>query len=279
MKIDSHHHFWKYSAAEYPWIDDSMQVLRADFTGEALKPAIQAAQVDAVVSVQAQQTMDETLWLLQQAQQYPFVAGVVGWVPLQSKQIDQHLEQMHRHDLLKGVRHVVQDEADDQFILGESFNHGVSRLSGYGLVYDILIFARHLPQTVRFVDRHPEQVFVLDHIAKPTIKRAEFDRSWAQGIQQLAQREHVACKFSGVVTEVRDDQWDIHTLRPYWDTAIEAFGSQRLMFGSDWPVCLLKTNYQQWFEVVSELASELSPAEQENFWANNAARIYSLRLS
>ena len=176
----------------------------------------------------------------------------------------------------KAVRHVVQGEPDDDFILGADFNRGVGHLREYGIVYDILIFAKHLPNTIRFVDQHPDQVFVLDHIAKPTIRAARFDDAWATHIRELAKRENVFCKFSGVVTEVRDPTWTLDTIRPYWDVALEAFGSKRLMYGSDWPVCLVMSEYDRWVAAVAELAASLTPDEQADFWGDNARRAYSL---
>lgn len=204
------------------------------------------------------------------------MAGVVGWVPLVSDRVDEHLEPLHQHELLRGVRHVVHDEPDDRFLLREDFNRGVARLLGYGLTYDILIFAKHLSATIEFVDRHPHQTFIVDHIAKPTIKRTAFDQQWAEGIKQLAKRDNVWCKFSGVVTEVRDESWSIEMIQPYWETALEAFTANRLMFGSDWPVCLLRSSYERWCGVVEELAGKLSQEEQLKFWSSNAIEAYGL---
>jgi len=180
------------------------------------------------------------------------------------------------HPKLVGVRHVVHDEPDDDFILRENFNAGIRQLSKYGLVYDILIFARHLPQTLTFVDRHPGQPFVVDHIAKPVIRGSAFDASWDRQLRDLARRENVSCKLSGMVTEVRDAEWNADLLRPYYETVLEAFGPRRVMFGSDWPVCLLRASYAAWVAAVTELASALSAHEQAAFWGGNAARIYHL---
>ncbi len=277
MKVDSHHHFWNYSAEEYGWIGEHMSVLRRDFQPADLLAEIQAAGVDAVVSVQARQTIEETEWLVQTAMSHDWIRGVVGWVPLADKSAQAEIERLSHFEKLKAVRHVVQDEPDDAFILGNSFNQGVGLLESYGLVYDILVFAKHLANTIQFVDQHPQQPFVLDHIAKPTIWANKFDDGWAQNLRELAKRENVTCKFSGVVTEVRDDRWSVDTLRPYWDVAWEAFGAERLMYGSDWPVCLLKSEYGRWVQAVQQLSADLSRAEQENFWGANAARAYNLK--
>lgn len=276
MRVDSHHHFWDYSVEQYGWITDQMSVLKRDFGPADLQPLIQAGRIDAVVSVQARQSIVETEWLLALSRDTDFIKGVVGWVPLAEANVESIIEEWSHFDKLKAVRHVVQSEPDDDFILGSDFNRGIRHLKNYGLVYDILIFAKHLPNTIKFVDQHPEQAFVLDHIAKPTIRADQFDAEWKRNLMELAKRPNVDCKFSGVVTEVRDSSWNVDTIRPYWDVAMEAFGSQRLMYGSDWPVCLLKAEYADWISAVNELASQLTDREQEDFWGANAARAYSL---
>ncbi len=276
MLIDSHHHLWKYSADQYGWISDEMSVLRADFLGPQLNEIASVAGVDGFVSVQARQTVEETTALLEIASAEPLIRGVVGWVPLADEGVAETLDQFADATLLKGVRHVVQDEPDDRFLDGEAFNRGVRLLKDRGLVYDVLIFARQLPASIDFVDRHPDQPMILDHIAKPAIRSAEFDREWENHFRQLALRPNVTCKFSGVVTEVRDEDWSIDTIRRYWDVALEAFTPKRLMFGSDWPVCLLRCSHLRWLETVRELAGELSPQEQADFFAGNAIRDYHL---
>lgn len=279
MRIDSHHHFWDYSAAAYPWISAEMAPLRRDFAAADLQQELALAGIEAVVSVQARQTLEETEWLLGLAQEHDFIHGVVGWLPLADAQVLLEIERLAANPWLKSVRHVVQDEPDNEFILGKQFNHGVSLLRGFDLAYDILIFARHLPHTIRFVDQHPEQRFVLDHIAKPTIAAASFDQQWQRNIRELAKREHVVCKFSGLVTEVRDPEWSVDLLQPYWDTVLEAFSPRRLMFGSDWPVCLLRSQYASWVAAVQRLSSELTPDEQADFSQRTAIRTYQLQNS
>ncbi len=275
MKIDSHHHFWEYDSESYAWIGDGMDVLKRNFLPDDLLQEVPRAGIDGVISVQATQTVDETRWLLGMAEQHEFIKGVVGWAPLASPDLGEVLASLES-PLLKGIRHVVQAEPDDDFILGKEFNRGVALLDGVGLIYDILIFAKHLPQAIQFVDLHPEQTFVLDHIAKPTIAADAFDAEWAERIKELGERPHVYCKFSGVVTEVRDTEWSIDLIRPYWDVALEAFGPSRLLFGSDWPVCLLRSVYGEWVSAVSDLASELSADEQADFFGRNAALVYGL---
>lgn len=276
MLIDSHHHLWKYSAEEYGWINDQMSTLRRDFLGPELRQIAAESGVDGFVSVQARQVVEETQALLDIASGEPLIRGVVGWVPLADPDVATVLDRFADAALLKGVRHVVQDEPDDRFILGADFNRGIDQLKGRGLVYDVLIFARQLPASIEFVDHHRDLPMVLDHIAKPTITGGKFDQQWERDLRELAKRDNITCKFSGVVTEVRDDSWSIDTIRRYWEVALEAFTPQRLMFGSDWPVCLLKTGHAQWVKTVRQLASELSDQEQADFFANNAIRAYHL---
>ena len=276
MLIDSHHHLWKYSAEQYGWISDQMSVLRHDFLGEQLRDVAAKSGVDGFVSVQARQTVEETDALLAIAEQEPLIKGVVGWVPLADDNVAEVLDQYAGNSMLKGVRHVVQDEPDDRFIMGQAFNRGVALLKDRNLVYDVLIFAKQLPASIEFVDKHSQLPMVLDHIAKPTIRESEFDSFWESNFREIAKRENLTCKFSGVVTEVRDEKWSIETIQKYWDVALEAFTPKRLMFGSDWPVCLLKSEHTRWTETVKQLASELSADEQADLFSNTATRAYGL---
>lgn len=276
MLIDSHHHLWKYSADQYGWIDDQMSVLKHDFLAKELQQVATKVGVDGFVSVQARQTLEETQALLKMANGDPLMRGVVGWVPLADPQLPDVLDRLASEALLKGVRHVVQDEPDDEFILGADFNRGVAQLLDRNLVYDVLIFARQLPASIQFVDKHPQISMVLDHIAKPTILAASYDREWETNFREIAKRENLTCKFSGVVTEIRDDSWTIETIRPYWEVALEAFTPKRLMFGSDWPVCLLQSSHHDWHNLVRELASELTEDEKADLFANTATRVYNL---
>jgi L-fuconolactonase len=278
MKIDAHHHFWRYDAEEFAWIDDSLSLLRRDFLPEDLEREIRPAGIDGVVSVQARQTLDETNWLLQLAVEYEFIKGVVGWLPLADTKIREHLAELACHDKLKAVRHVIQAEAEDEFILRKDFNRGVAILKEFELAYDILIYERHLPYAIEFVDRHPEQVFVLDHIAKPRIKGGLI-KNWATHLGRLAQRPNVYCKISGMVTEADFKTWTVEQLKPYWDIVLTAFGLDRIMFGSDWPVCTVASGYAQWYETVSLLAEQLSPTEQGNLFGSTACKVYRLEDS
>ncbi len=275
MRIDAHHHFWKYNSQEYAWINDSMSVLRRDYLPQDLRSAAETTGITGVISVQARQSVEETEWLLQFAHEYDLVRGVVGWAPLHNADVGAKLEEWTHHGWLKSVRHVVQEEPAG-FLDDARFNEGVAALARYDLAYDLLIYGRQLEESIRFVDRHPKIRIILDHIAKPTIAAGKFDDFWKSQLNELAKRPNVACKFSGVLTEVRDTTWDIEVIRDYWNAAYEAFGSERLMFGSDWPVCLLRCRYDQWVQTCEQLVSALSESEQESFWSRNAIHWYQL---
>jgi L-fuconolactonase len=275
IRIDAHHHFWTYSREEYGWIDESMAVIRRDFLPEHLEPEIRACGIDGVVSVQARQTLEETRRLLALASQRDFIRGVVGWVPLIAPEIRDIISSLTGQGRLKAVRHVLQAEPDDEFMLRDDFNRGIDWLGEFGLVYDILIFERHLPQAIQFVDRHPKQTFVLDHIAKPRI-RDHLISPWRENLRALAERPNVYCKISGMVTEADYNAWTKEDLAPYFDTVLHTFGPDRLMFGSDWPVCLLGMTYRGWFNLVLEQIASLSDAEQNAILGGTAIRAYRL---
>ncbi|WP_260703788.1 amidohydrolase family protein [Edaphobacter flagellatus] len=274
--VDAHHHLWRYTAAEYGWIDDSMRILQRDFLADDLVAEMKAADIDGAVAVQARQTVDETRWLLEQAANCDAICGVVGWAPLAEKNLVAVLDAFADKPKLRGLRHIVQGEPDENFILRPDFNDGVKRLRQYGLVYDVLIYERQLPQAIEFVDRHPEQAFVLDHIAKPRIREGIVE-PWAERMREMGRREHVWCKVSGLVTEADWSAWTLHSLRPYLDVVVEAFGPQRLMAGSDWPVCLVASGYKRWFDVLKEYFAEYSVAEREAIFGGTAKSVYGLR--
>jgi L-fuconolactonase len=278
MTIDAHHHFWTYSRDEYAWIDDAMSAIRRDFLPADLAREIKLAAVDAVISVQARQTLEETRWLLGLARSSPFIAGVVGWVPLVSLAVGDHLDALLAGgggEKLRGVRHVLQAETDDDFALRDAFTAGLRQLAPRKLAYDILIVERQLPSAIALVDRHPDLVFVLDHLAKPRIRDNEMS-PWRKNLCELAKRPNVYCKLSGMVTEADSTTWTPHQLRPYADVALDAFGPRRIMFGSDWPVCLVACEYARWTNLVGEFIAELSPAEQADIMGNTARRAYRL---
>jgi L-fuconolactonase len=274
MRIDAHHHLWHYTPEEFDWIDDRMRALRRDFLADDLCGEIDAADVRATVAVQARQTIEETHWLLDTAAANSFIQGVVGWAPIAADNFSTILDQLCQNPLLKGLRHVVQGEADG-FLDEKNFNRGIDSLTDAGLVYDLLIYARQLEEAIRFVDRHPKQSFVLDHIAKPEIAANQFE-PWNRAIRELAQRDNVVCKLSGMVTEANWAEWTPKTLRPYFDTVLDAFEPSRLMFGSDWPVLIVASSYQRWQQTVFEWIAPLTPTERAEIEGNVAARIYRL---
>lgn len=251
-----------------------MARIRRDFLPADLEQNLRPAGLSGCVAVQARQTLEETAWLLELAQRAPFIRGVVGWVPLAEAGVAKHLERFRADSRFKGVRHVVQGEPDG-FLDGAAFNAGIQEVTRAGLTYDVLIFARQLPEAIRFIDRHPRQVFILDHIAKPKVV-ATVDPEWRRLMREFARRENTFCKFSGVVTEVPGWSWTPELLRPYFDVALEAFGPKRLMFGSDWPVCLVATEYARWVEFVRSCAASLSADEQSWIFGQSARAAYAL---
>jgi L-fuconolactonase len=274
-KIDAHQHFWKFSEADYGWITADMPALRGDFLPADLEAERKRCGIAGSVAVQARQSMEETRLLLELARDSDAVRGVVGWAPIAAMDFPAQLERLREEKKLKGLRHVIQDEADNDFILREDFNRGIALLAGCGLVYDILIFPRHLVAATKFVDAHQEQTFVLDHMAKPLIKEGLME-PWRTQILELGKRENVYCKISGIVTEANWSSWRTEDLQPYFDVVLEAFGPQRLMVGSDWPVCLLATSYQRWFETVGTFLKPLSERERELILGGVATDVYRL---
>lgn len=252
-----------------------MAIIRRDFLPSDLLVNLRAAGINGTIAVQARQTVEETEWLLQLSDTHESIRGVVGWVPLSEPNLNAVLEQVCEHQRLKGVRHVIHDEPDDEFILGANFNKGIQQLQSFGLIYEVLIFERHLPQTIQFIDRHPAQIFVVDHIAKPKIRTKEFS-PWRECIVELARRDNVYCKISGMVTEASWTEWKLDDLKPYFDTVLAAFGARRLMFGSDWPVLLVASSYTLWADSVRSFISHLSPAEQDRIMGGTAIEVYKL---
>lgn len=273
--VDSHHHLWRYSPEEYAWITDSMPALRRDFLLPDLRAALTSAGVAAAISVQARETLEETAWLLTLARSEPLIAGVVGWAPLAEPGVAGVLDELARDRKLKGVRHVLQDDRASLLMEDTRFNAGVALLARYQLAYDILIFERHLNLAIGFADRHPNQVFVLDHIAKPRIAAGVME-PWRSLVRELARRPNIYCKLSGLVTEADWSGWRPAGLEPYLDVVLEAFGPRRLMFGSDWPVMLVASTYQQWHGTLDQAFARLSEDEREWIWSATARQAYRL---
>ena len=252
-----------------------MKAIQRDFLPVDLRREISATGIDGTVAVQARQSLDETRWLLELAATNDFIKGVVGWLPLSSPQARRDMEGLAANLKLKGVRNVLQGEADELWLRNAQFNAGMDALTEFGLVYELLVFERQLQAAITFVDQHPSQIFVLDHLGKPRVKEGQLE-PWKRHICELAKRENVCCKISGLVTEADWSAWREAQLRPYVETVLEAFGSSRVMFGSDWPVCRLACNYSRWGETVERLTDFLSVVERARLWGGNASRVYRL---
>lgn len=275
MHIDAHQHFWIYKPEEYDWIDQSMARLRRDFLPGDLGPERQKAGFQGSIAVQARQSLEETRWLLELADGDPSIMGVVGWVDLRSSEVHSQLATFARNSKLVGVRHIVQSEPDDHFLLREEFLRGIGMLEEFNLTYDILIYPKHLPVAAQLVERFPKQRFVLDHLAKPHIKAGEIE-PWATGIRRLAEFPNVYCKLSGLVTEADWQSWKPEQIAPYLDVAFDAFGPERLMIGSDWPVCLVAASYEAAAGVVKKYLLQFSADIRDKVLGENAGHFWKL---
>jgi len=272
--IDAHHHLWNYAASEYGWIDDRMAALRRNFLPSDLLAELTSARIDGAVTVQARQTLEETQWLLELARNCAQIRGVVGWAPIAAANFQDLAQSLSAEPKLVGLRHVVQAEPKG-FLDDADFNRGIRAMGTMRLTYDLLIVESQLEEAIRFVDRHPQQTFILDHIAKPKIAVQQLE-PWRTSIRELSKRSHVSCKISGMVTE---DSWkhgSIESLRPYLDIVVEAFGANRLMAGSDWPVCLVATSYSQWWTTLRSYFAPFSEDERAAIFEKTATRTYGL---
>jgi L-fuconolactonase len=274
MRLDAHQHFWNYDARQYPWINDDK--LRRDFLPKDLATELERVHLDGSIAVQARTTVDESRWLLTLADHFPLIKGVVGWVDLLSATVERELAELAQHPRFVGVRHVVQDEPDDRFMLRPGFLNGLSLLRKHKLTYDLLIYPKQLPAAIEVVQKFPQQPFVLDHLAKPFIKRGALS-PWKEQIETLAKSPNVSCKVSGMVTEADRTHWKPADFTPYLDVVFQAFGEDRLMFGSDWPVCLLAGSYEQVHEIVATYLKPLSAQTQEKVMGGNAAKFYGVK--
>ncbi len=272
IQLDSHQHFWSYDAQQYPWIPKGSPLHR-DWLPADLAPLLTRTGLDGSIAVQARQTVEESRWLLNLADHYPSIKGVVGWVDLQSDAVEKDLAELSKHSRLVGVRHVVQDESDADFMVRPAFVRGIGRLKQFKLTYDILIYPKQLPAAIELVKRLPDQPFVLDHIAKPLIRDSKMS-PWREQIRELAKTPNVWCKVSGMITEADHAKWKPSDLKPYLDVVFEHFGEDRLMFGSDWPVCLLAGSYEQVFGLVNDYARQMSGEPRAKLFGTNAARFY-----
>jgi L-fuconolactonase len=275
IHIDAHQHFWVYNQREYGWIDETMGSIRRDFLPVDLKPQLEQAGFQGSVAVQVRQTLDETRWLLELAENNPFILGVVGWVDLRSPRVRDELKSFAGKSKLVGIRHIVQGEPDD-FLHQPDFLRGISMLEEFDLAYDILIYTKHLPLAAEFVGRFPRQRFVLDHLAKPPIKRGAVD-AWARGMRELAAFPNVYAKLSGLVTEADWQAWKLEDVRPYLDVAFELFGPTRLMIGSDWPVCTVAGSYARVMSLIKDYLGSSTAEDRESALGGNASRFWRLK--
>lgn len=276
LRIDAHQHFWVYRASEYPWIAPGMEVLARDRLPGDLGPYLRKLNIDGTILVQARQSIEETEFLLELAQQYSFIMGVVGWVNLCDPRVQEQLERLSAFPQLRGVRHVVQDEPEQGFVMRDDFKRGIGSLQKFNLVYDMLIRSFQLPAATALAAHFPRQMFVLDHIGKPPISTGDME-PWRSEIRKLAALDNVVCKFSGMVTEADWNSWRPQQITPYMEVVLEAFGPRRLMIGSDWPVCTLAGGYEQVMELVTNFIARLAPAERQELWGGTAARIYNIK--
>jgi L-fuconolactonase len=274
-RIDAHQHFWIYNDREFAWLDDSMSALRRNFLAEDLQPELKANDFQGSVVVQTRQTLEETRWLLGLAECNSSILAVVGWADLCSLDIAAQLRQFAANPKLVGLRHIVQSEPDDRFLLRPEFLRGISALEEFDLAYDILIYAKHLPVAIEFVEKFPRQRFVLDHMAKPPIKAKEID-SWADGIRRLSAFPNVFCKMSGLVTEADWQRWTADDIAPYLEVVFDSFGPDRLMIGSDWPVCLVAASYAQVMALIRDYILRRAPDRASDVLGGNAQRFWRL---
>jgi L-fuconolactonase len=275
MRIDSHQHFWKYDPVRDVWITDELKVIQRDFLPIDLESILKENRIDGCIAVQADQSEQETQFLLELAGQHDFIKGVVGWVDLCAENISERLDYFSHFKKLKGFRHIVQGESDNQFLLRKDFCRGIKALKERGFAYDILIYPKQLEPTIKFVKLFPDQPFVIDHLAKPNIRDGRLD-NWASHLKTLAQFDNVYCKLSGMVTEADWKNWKTEYFVPYMDLILESFGIERVMYGSDWPVCLVAASYKQQLNIVEQYITTLSSSEQSAIMGENAIRFYNL---
>ena len=272
-RIDSHQHFWKYNPAEHTWMTDAMQVLKQDFMPADLGPLLNQIGFDGCIAVQARQLIEETNWLLKLSDENDFIKGVVGWIDLRSPNISEVLSGYVNQKKLVGVRHVVHDEADDNFMLQPAFQNGIAALKEFNLTYDLLLFPKHIPVALQLVEKFPEQPFVLDHSAKPFINKKEMS-PWKEDLKELAKHPNVFCKLSGMVTEAKWNDWKEEDFKQYLDIVTESFGTNRIMIGSDWPVCTLSGNYSSTMHIVINYANQFSKEISDGILGGNCINFY-----
>jgi L-fuconolactonase len=275
QKIDAHQHFWKFDPIRDSWIDDTMQVIQKDFLPQDLEPLLESNEIDGCVTVQSTESEDENNFHLENANRYGFIKGIVGWVDLQADNIEERLQHYEGFKKIKGFRHVLQGEPRRDLMLQPKFRRGISLLNRYGFTYDLLILPDQLAFAKELVRAYPGQKFVIDHLAKPPIKEGRIGE-WKRDMEALAPYENLYCKISGMVTEAEPYRWQKTHFTPYMDVVVENFGMERIMYGSDWPVCLLSASYAETLEIVNDYFSSFSEGEKERFFGGNAIEFYNL---
>ncbi len=275
MKIDAHQHFWKFDPVRDSWINDEMSVIQKDFLPQDLYQTLVRNNIDGCVTVQSDQSEAENDFQLNNAEKFDFIKGVVGWVDLQTKNIEERLEYYRQFKKLRGFRHVLQGEPQRNFMLRLAFMHGISLLKKYNFTYDIIIFPDQLQYSYEFATAFPDQPFVIDHIAKPYIKDRKITE-WEKGMFIIGSCENVYCKISGMVTEADWKTWKKEDFTPYLDVVVDAFGTDRIMFGSDWPVCRVAASYEQIMDIVESYFSSFSDNEKAKVFGKNAVNFYNL---
>jgi L-fuconolactonase len=276
MKIDAHQHFWIYNEKEYGWISKDMSELQRDFLPGDLEERLQHLNFDGSIAVQARQSLEETSWLLELAEKYEYIKGVVGWVDLCSPDVTKQLKRFSDNLYLKGIRHVIHDEADDQFMLRDDFQRGIRALNDFGLTFDLLLFPKHIPYAIELVEKFPKQPFVLDHIGKPDIKNKVIS-PWNDDLTKLAKYKNVYVKLSGMVTEADWKNWEKKDFKAYLDVVFNTFGPDRMMIGSDWPVCTVSNCYETVMEIVLDYVKRFAPESENLILGENCTRFYSIK--
>ena len=275
MRIDSHQHFWNYDPEQHGWMNSDMTVLKQDYAPKDIEPLLASCNLDGCVAVQASQTEKENEFLLALCNNSSVIKGIVGWTDLQSEKVAEQLTHYKQFEKIKGFRHIIQDEPDIDFMLRPAFLKGIKQLKSFDYTYDILIFPKHLPNTLTFIKQFPDQPFVIDHIAKPQIRNGQF-ADWKENLGKVASFKNVYCKISGMVTEAVWNEWKAGDFTKYLDAVVELFGTGRIMYGSDWPVCTLSSSYMEQYNIVCDYFAAFSSDEQHDLFGGNAKRFYNL---
>jgi L-fuconolactonase len=272
--IDAHVHFWEYNKLKDAWITDEMKVLQSDFLPRNLQPILEENKINGIIAVQADQSENETRFLLELANENPMIKGIVGWVDLQNENLENKLLYYSKHSIIKGFRHIVQSEPDG-FLQNKRFRNGIKILRDFGFTYDILIYENQLKETIGFVNKFPDQKFIIDHCGKPSIKNNQI-KEWENLMNELAGNKNIYCKLSGLITEAKWKDWNEKDFYPYLNVVFESFGTNRLLFGSDWPVMLLSGTYTKWKSLLENYMNDFSQKEKQKVFSENAIQFYNL---